>query len=206
MHRHFAGFWGRERGCAGRHGRRHGFAGVLGGVLGHGDIGWHGFRAGRKLGAEDLQLIILALLAEKPAHGYEIIKALGERSSGFYSPSPGMVYPALTYLEEIGYASVEAEGARKRYEITDAGRAHLEEHRSAVDTMLAQLKWIGDKMEHLRRAFSNEGDPADDRSTQLSESRSRLRAALIERRGASDEEQRRIAAILDRATKEIRGK
>ena len=204
MHQHFAGFWG--RGCTGRHGRRQGFAGVLGGVLGHGDIGWHGFRAGRKLGAEDLQLIILALLAEKPAHGYEIIKALGERSSGFYSPSPGMVYPALTYLEEIGYASVETEGPRKRYEITDAGRAHLEGNRNAVDTMLAQLKWVGDKMEHLRRAFSNEGDPADDRSTQLREARSRLRAALIERRGASDEEQRRIAGILERATKEIRGK
>ena len=206
MHGHFSGFWGRERGCVGRHGRRHGFAGVLGGMLGHGDIGWYGFRAGRKLGAEDLQLVILALLAEKPAHGYEIIKALGERSGGFYSPSPGMVYPALTYLEEIGYASVEAEGTRKRYQITDAGRAHLEANRNVADTMLAQLKWIGAKMEHMRRAFSNEGEPADERLTQLSEARSRLRAALIERRGASEDEQRRIAEILDRATKEIRGK
>lgn len=205
MHRHLAGFWGRENGCAGRHGRRHGFAGVLGGMLGHGDIGWHGFRAGRKLGAEDLQLVILALLAEKPAHGYEIIKALGERSGGFYSPSPGMVYPALTYLEEIGYASVEAEGTRKRYQITDAGRAHLEANRSVADTMLAQLKWIGDKMEHMRRAFSSEGEPADEKSTQLREARSRLQAALIERRGASEDEQRRIAEILDRATNEIRG-
>jgi DNA-binding PadR family transcriptional regulator len=204
MHPHFAGFF--ERGCTGRHGRRRGFAGVVGGVLGHGDIGWHGFRAGRKLGAEDLQLIILALLAEKPAHGYEIITALGERSSGFYRPSPGMVYPALTYLEEIGYASVETEGTRKRYAITDAGRAHLEGNRNAVDTMLAQLKWVGDKMEHLRRAFSNEGDPADERSAPLREARARLRAALIENRGASDDVQRRIAEILDRATKEIRGK
>jgi DNA-binding PadR family transcriptional regulator len=117
-----------------------------------------------------------------------------------------MVYPALTYLEEIGNASVATEGPRKRYEITDAGRAHLEGNRNAVDTMLAQLKWVGDKMEHLRGAFSNEGDPADDRSPQLREARSRLRAALIERRGASDEEQRRIAGILERATKEIRGK
>jgi len=206
MHRHFAGLWGREHGCVGRHGRRHGFAGVLGGVLGHADIGWHGFRAGRKLGAEDLQLIILALLAEKPAHGYEIIKALGERSGGFYSPSPGMVYPALTYLEEIGHASVEAEGTRKRYQITDAGRARLEQNRSVVDTMLAQLKWVGDKMEHVRRAFSHEGEPTDDRSGPLREARMRLRAALVERRGAADDEQRRIAEILDRATDEIRGK
>jgi len=206
MHHHFAGFWAREHGCAGRHARRQGFAGVLGGVLGQGEIGWHGFRAGRKLGAEDLQLVILALLAEKPAHGYEIIKALSERSGGFYSPSPGMVYPALTYLEEIGYASVETEGTRKRYQITDVGRAYLERNRSVVDTMLAQLKWVGDKMEHVRRAFSREGEPADEISTKLREARSRLRAALVERSGASEDEQRRIAEILDRATHEICGK
>src|SRR5437667_7733878 len=156
MHRQFAGVWGREHGCVGRHGRRHGFAGVLGGVLGHADIGWHGFRAGRKLGAEDLQLIILALLAEKPAHGYEIIKALGERSGGFYSPSPGMVYPALTYLEELGYASVEADGAKKLYRISDEGRAYLEQNRRIVDAIFAQLEWVGAKMEHVRRAFSGE--------------------------------------------------
>src|SRR5437870_13653691 len=141
MHRHFTGFWGRENGCVGRHGRRHGFAGALGGVLGHGDIGWHGFRAGRKLGAEDLQLIILALLEEKPAHGYEIIKALGDRSGGFYTPSPGMVYPALTYLEEIAYASVRTDGTRKEYSITDAGRAHLDENRGTLETIVSQLKW-----------------------------------------------------------------
>ena len=61
-----------------------------------------GYRTGRKLGAADLRLLILALLAERPSHGYELIKALEERSGGFYSPSPGMIYPALTYLEEIG--------------------------------------------------------------------------------------------------------
>ncbi len=142
MRHRFAGFWMHPHDCAGRHGRRHGFAGILGGVLGHGDFDWHSFRAGRKLGAEDLQLVILALLAEKPAHGYEIIKALSERSGGYYHPSPGMVYPALTYLEEIGYASVEAEGTRKPYNITVAGRAHLDENRGAAETMLAQLKWV----------------------------------------------------------------
>src|SRR5688572_29640957 len=59
------------------------------------------FRTGRKLASADLQLLILALLAEKPRHGYELIKAFEERSSGFYTPSPGMIYPALTYLEEL---------------------------------------------------------------------------------------------------------
>ena len=206
MHRHFAGFWLHPRDCVGRHGRRHGFAGVLGGVLGHGDFGWHSFRAGRKLGAEDLQLVILALLSEKPAHGYEIIKSLAERSGGFYHPSPGMVYPALTYLEEIGYASVEAEGTRKLYNITDAGRAHLEENRGVADTMLAQLKWVGEKMEHMRSAFSHEGDRGDAMSGSLRAARSRLKAALVEKRGASEDEQRRIAEILDRAVDDIRGK
>ena len=90
MHHRFAGFCSHPYDCAGRHGRRRGFAGLFGGVLGHGDFDWHSFRAGRKLGAEDLQLVILALLSEKPAHGYEIIKALSERSGGYYHPSPGM--------------------------------------------------------------------------------------------------------------------
>jgi hypothetical protein len=97
----------RPHGCAGRHGHRRGFGTFFDGAFDRGDVRWHGFRSGRKLGGDDLQLLILALLAEKPAHGYEIIKALSERSGGFYSPSPGMVYPALTYLEEIDYASVE---------------------------------------------------------------------------------------------------
>jgi len=178
---------------------------VGGEIGGGGDIGWHGFRAGRKLGGEDLQLLILALLAEKPAHGYEIIKALGERSGGFYTPSPGMVYPALTYLEEIGHASVEAEGTRKRYQITDAGQAHLDLNRETVDTILAQLKWAGEKMEHVRRAFSG-GDADDGWTGELRQARSQARAALLAIRGASENEQHRVAEILMRAAKEIRGK
>ena len=98
------------------------------------------FSTGRKLGAADLQLLILALLAEKPSHGYELIKALEERSGGFYSPSPGVIYPALTYLEEIGYATVEAEGTKKLYRLTDAGRHELERNRAAVEAMLSALR------------------------------------------------------------------
>jgi DNA-binding PadR family transcriptional regulator len=204
MHQRFAGFRLRPHEGAGRHARRHGFAGLFGGVLGHGDFGWHSFRAGRKLGAEDLQLVILALLSEKAAHGYEIIKALSERSGGYYHPSPGMVYPALTYLGEIGYASVAAEGTRKLYDITAAGRAHLEENRGVAETILAQLKWVAEKMSAMRNAFASDGDQADAMSTKLRAARARLRAALIEARGAPDEEQRRIAQILDRAADEIR--
>src|SRR5438552_14522750 len=148
-----ARFWAFERRCAGRHARRHGFGGLFGGMAGSRGLGWHGFRAGRKLGGDDLQLVILALLAEKPSHGYEIIKALEEYSGGFYAPSPGMVYPALTYLEELGYAVVEVEGAKKLYRITETGRAHLQKNREVVDTMMAQLARVGQKMERVRQFF-----------------------------------------------------
>jgi DNA-binding PadR family transcriptional regulator len=172
---------------------------------------------GRKLGSADLQLLILAMLAEKPRHGYEIIKALDERSNGYYSPSPGMVYPALTYLEELGHATVAAEGAKKLYSITDGGRAHLEGNRAMVDAILEQLAWIGGKMDHVRRALSGEhGEGAEDfdlpgrdghRRTahEVRQARRNLKLALIEKYGSPVAEQRRIAQILERAAREIRG-
>jgi DNA-binding PadR family transcriptional regulator len=210
MHRYFRGHGDY---CGGRHARRHGFGGLFGGVVGGRGFGWHSFRAGRKLGGDDLQLVVLALLADKPYHGYEIMKALEERSGGFYSPSPGMVYPALTYLEEIGYASVEAEGAKKLYRITDEGRAHLEQNRRVVDAILAQLAWVGEKMEHVRRVFAGDeahaGDgepPRRGRSAELNDARRALKAALAAIIDASAEEQRRVADILERAAREIRGK
>ena len=87
------------------------------GVIGRG-FGWgrrHGrgdgdetMRAGRMLAQGDLRLIALALIAEQPRHGYELIKVLEDKTEGWYSPSPGMVYPTLTYLEEAGYLTSEA--------------------------------------------------------------------------------------------------
>ncbi len=197
-----------------------------GGFPGEGKGGGRGgMGPGRKLGSADLQLLILALLAEKPRHGYEIIKALDERSNGFYSPSPGMVYPALTYLEEIGYATVAAEGAKKLYSITETGLANLEQNRTAVDTLLEQLAFIGKKMDHMRRAMSGkveesedgEGDGMEDldgrrghhgwhrMSAPLKQARRSIKSALIEKYGASAEEQARVAEVLERAAKEIRG-
>src|SRR5947208_13275945 len=149
MHHGFARWFGEARHCGPRAGGRP--FGFFGGMIGRGGRGLHGFRAGRKLGGDDLQLVILALLEEKPRHGYEIIKALEERSGGFYSPSPGMVYPALTYLEELGYVASQAEGTKKLYQITDPGRAYLDQNREVADRMLRQLAWIGEKMEHVRR-------------------------------------------------------
>ena len=206
-HRGFAGFGG-----------RHGFPGDPRGA------GFDGLNRGRKLGSADLQLLLLALLAERPSHGYELIKALDERSNGYYAPSPGMVYPALTYLEEIGHASVEVQGARKLYSITDAGLTHLEGQRANVDALLEQLAYIGKRMDEMRRAMGGEGmadDAADFDSPQAFGGRGRgrrpegepevraarrsLKSALIEKSGATVAEQRRIAQILERAAAEIRG-
>jgi DNA-binding PadR family transcriptional regulator len=203
----------------GRHHRGHGIGHFLAGLGGGAGAGARGFRTGRKLASGDLQLVILALLAEKPRHGYEIIKAFEERSSGFYSPSPGMVYPALTYLEEIGYATVEAEGTKKLYRVTEAGQAQLEENRAAATLILAQLERIGKKMERVRQVFAGEeaedGEESDSASLgeedshrgarEMHQARRALRAALSEKRHASREEQTRVAEILKRAIDEILG-
>src|SRR5271167_1385700 len=142
MHRHhdFPLFEGRD------HHRHFGRRGRFLGRFGAGFTGGPGMRGSKMLASGDLQLVILALLAEKPRHGYEIIKEFEERSSGFYGPSPGMVYPALTYLEEIGYATVETEGAKKLYRITESGSTHLGANRATVDAILEQLARIGGKM------------------------------------------------------------
>lgn len=194
----------------GRH-RQHGegpggwgdrFGGPFGGGFGDGD----GFGRGRKFTSEDLQLMLLALLAERPSHGYELIKALDARSNGFYSPSPGMVYPALTYLEELGYVSVTLEGNRKQYALSPEGRTYLDTNRERADLILAKLTHFGRKMDVMRRAFAGQ-DPADETEggwvRELLEARHALKHALVRRTDASPAEQRRIAAILVRATQEI---
>ena len=192
--------------CAGRH---PGFGRFFGGHWGEG-MGGRGFRSGRKLASGDLQLVILALLADKPRHGYEIIKDVEERSGGFYSPSPGVVYPALTYLEEIEYATVETEGAKKRYHITDAGRAHLDSNRAAADAILAQFDWVGCRMDDVREAFETvQGEGDDDHHAMRREFhriRQEFKQAVRSRMHASAEEQQRVMEILKRALGEIQKK
>jgi len=175
------------------------FPGFFSGGMG---MGGRAFRAGRRLASGDLQLVLLALLAERPSHGYELIKALEERSGGFYSPSPGMIYPALTWLEEMGYASVTAEGAKKLYSISDAGREYLKQNQDAADAMLGQLDYIGRKMGRVREIF---GFEEDDDSQAIASARRELRQALREKRNVSPEEKSRIAAILTSAAAQIRG-
>jgi DNA-binding PadR family transcriptional regulator len=92
-----------------------------------------------------LRLVILNLIAEKPRYGYEIIKAIEERVAGAYSPSPGVIYPTLTLLEELGYATVNAagEGGKKLHEITAQGRAFLDANRPTLDALLARMTEAG---------------------------------------------------------------
>jgi DNA-binding PadR family transcriptional regulator len=202
---------------------RHGFFGGRGrhfDRMGGGFMG-PGMRAAKMLASGDLRLIILALLSEKPRHGYEIIKAIEEHSSGIYSPSPGMVYPALTYLEELGYAASESEGTKKLYKITEAGTAYLNENRPGVEETLEQLARYGRKFSQFQKQFTEENEEGDDSGgdprrgirsdwremkTEFRELRNELKAALHEKADASAEERKRVFAILRRAIDEIRGK
>ncbi len=164
-------------------------------------------RAKRMLAQGDLRLVALALIAEQPRHGYEIIKLLEEKTDGWYAPSPGMVYPTLTYLEETGHVTAQTEGAKKLYTITEEGRAHLAENRAFVDAVLARLSLIGEKAARMRRRFDDqEGDASRDdtlpRSIQgafqdLSEA---VRDLLKHDRDAKG----RVIEALDRATSELR--
>ncbi|MCG1048348.1 helix-turn-helix transcriptional regulator (plasmid) [Mycetohabitans rhizoxinica] len=200
------------RHAMGRHShQRHGGSSPFWGGGGSGGFGDdENMSRGRKFSSDDLQLLLLALIAQQPSHGYELIKTLDARSNGYYSPSPGMVYPALTYLEELGYVTVQLEGNRKRYVLADPGRDYLDANRERADLLLAKLQHIGRKMEMIRRFFaSGEGDDMSGGSAWLpefNEARLALKQALYRRDNLPPDEQRRIAAILMRAVAEIEQK
>src|SRR5215475_8975883 len=145
------GAWAARRGWRGHFGPGRGWGGGRHG-MGDGDM----VRAGRMLAQGDLRLIALALIAEQPRYGYEIIKLLEDKTAGWYSPSPGIVYPTLTYLEEAGYVTATDEGAKKLYTITDEGKAHLEENRSFVDGVLERMSAIGERAKRIREHFARD--------------------------------------------------
>ncbi len=103
----------------------------------------------------------LHLIAEKPRYGYELIKAIEEQVGGMYSPSPGVIYPTLTLLEELGYVRPEiAEGTRKLYSITEEGTAFLAANRALVDAILGRMAevsrvYAGGPAPEIRRAMQN---------------------------------------------------
>jgi len=94
----------------------------------------------------ELRLVVLALIAECPRHGYELIKAIEDRLAGTYSPSPGIVYPTLTLLQELGLVTVEENDGKKRYSITPEGERHLADNRAAVDAALARMKAVSERL------------------------------------------------------------
>ena len=186
-------------------GRRDFMRGFKGGMFGG------GFRTGRKFDAGDLQLIILALLSEQPRHGYELIKVLEEKSGGFYVPSPGVIYPALTYLEETGLAEVEVSGTKKLYRITESGQMRVDENRALIEVTLAKLNHIGERMAHVKKAFGGEGGDMDDAEDgpfgrdahEVRTAMHLLRSAIRMKFPLSKSEGTRITAILEQAAAEI---
>ncbi len=121
--------------------------------------GGRGGRGGRFFDQGDLRLVILALIAQQPRHGYEIIKDIEDRLSGAYAPSPGVVYPTLTLLEELGYATLtEGPGSKKLYAATPEGESHLTQNKAQVDSLFARIDQAGsgrDFAPRILRAMGN---------------------------------------------------
>jgi DNA-binding PadR family transcriptional regulator len=151
-------------------------------------------RRGRFFGQGDLRYVLLQIIADKPSHGYELIKDIEDRLGGAYSPSPGVVYPTLTLLEELGYIrAVQSEGARKAYEITDEGRAALEQNKGVVADIF--------------RRMSEQADRAGAQAPhQVVRAMENLRTALrlrMERGKLSDSQIADVAAALDAAAQTL---
>jgi DNA-binding PadR family transcriptional regulator len=171
------GFWAEMGEGWGRHGR-HRFGGEFGGRL---------FDSG------ELRLVILSFIAEKPSHGYEIIKGVEEKMGGAYVPSAGVVYPTLSLLEDEGFATVSSEGGKKLYAITEAGKAEIAANKSRIDALLGRIREVG-------KAFGSGRTPQVMRAMHNFKLALKLRFA----QGTLTSEQiGRIAEIIDKAAREI---
>lgn len=171
-----------------RHGRHHGMFG-RGGFFGH-------HRRGRRriIDSQELRLVVLQLISEGPRHGYDVIQAIGELTSNAYSPSPGMIYPALSLLEDTGFIEqVQTEGPRKAFAVTDAGRAEVEKNTNTIRGIIARLSALTPAEETAGAA------PIQRAMLGL---KTALRAAL-HRPDARPDLVHDIAAILDGAAQQI---
>jgi len=123
------------------------------------DKGWGGGRRGggrgrRMFESGELRLVLLKLIADEPRHGYDLIRAIEELTGGEYAPSPGVVYPTLTLLQDMGLIEeAPGEGSRKPFQATDEGRKHLEENSSDIDDLFERLDEAGS---HRRRSHRPE--------------------------------------------------
>jgi DNA-binding PadR family transcriptional regulator len=160
----------------------------------HGGRHRHGHGRPRLFDHGELRLVILALIAERPRHGYELIKAIEDRLGGAYSPSPGVVYPTLTLLEELGHVAVApTEGGRKLHSVTDAGREHLSVHAAALQAAFA-------RMDNAASTQSNNPPTAIVRAMETVKLALRLRLAA---RPLTIEEADSVARALDEAATQI---
>lgn len=163
-----------------------------------GDWGEGGHRGGRGrrrvFEAGELRLVLLRLIADQPRHGYDLIRAIEEMTHGTYAPSPGVVYPTLTMLLDMGLIDeAKGEGARKAFEVTAEGKDHLAENADQVDALLERLKDLGSDERKaggapIKRAVGN------------------LLSALWQRATREDSDEatmHKIAAILDEAAQKI---
>jgi DNA-binding PadR family transcriptional regulator len=136
--------------------------------------GHRGRRGGRGGGGRffdhgELRQVVLALIGEQPRHGYDIIRAIEQRTGGTYAPSPGVIYPTLQLLEDVGHVlPATAEGTRNLYQITDTGRAFLADHKSRIGDIMHRMTRAGRKarthpgitaaMDNLKSALRSSGD------------------------------------------------
>jgi DNA-binding PadR family transcriptional regulator len=142
----------------------------------------------------ELRLVLLKLIADEPRHGYDLIRAIEELTGGEYAPSPGVVYPTLTLLQDMGLIEEAAvEGPRKPFQVTDEGRAHLEEKSEEVDGLFDRLKEHAPQDSHGGKATVGRGIQ-------------NLMAAVrnrVSRVGWDEDLTHEITAILDEAAQRI---
>jgi DNA-binding PadR family transcriptional regulator len=142
----------------------------------------------RPLEHGDLRLLLLALIAERPCHGYALMRQITALFKGLYTPSAGTIYPALAQLEAAGWVHTDLEAGRKRYHVTAVGSDYVAQQRAALDAALART--------HLRaRALIKSQTPAPIRAAIH-----RIKHGLFARHGQwTEEETKRIAALLSAA-------
>ena len=118
-------------------------------------------RSRRMFDGGELRLVLLKLIADEPRHGYDLIRQIEELTGGAYAPSPGVVYPTITLLDDMGFiAQAESEGAKKAFAVTEAGRGELAANAELIATLMARLSALGDErqktdVKSVRRAMGN---------------------------------------------------
>jgi len=169
-----------------------GFPGAFG--PGGGPGGRGGGRRRRLFDQAELQTLLLSLIAEQPRHGYDLIKEIETLSGGEYAPSPGVVYPALTFMEEQGLiVAAQTEGSRKAYTVSEEGQRQLAEQGEAATVLRARLEALAQVREKT--------DPAPVRRAMHS-----MKTALFDRlsaEGVSRETVLAVAEIIDEAARKI---